>query len=67
MVDDWAEQHHLGLHRTSRRCLFLQGSVMGRRAKRQVGAMSWGFAEDRLEDLGVWEPSDLDLHHVSTP
>jgi len=44
-----------------------QGSVMGRRAKRQVGAMSWGFAEDRLEDLGVWEPSDLDLHHVSTP
>lgn len=40
-----------------------QGSVMGRRAKRQVGAMSWGFTENRLEDLGVWEPSDLDLNH----
>ena len=31
VMDDWAEHLHLGLHRTSRRCLFLQGSVMGRR------------------------------------
>ena len=44
-----------------------RGSVMGRRTKRQIGSMSWGFTEDRLEDLGLWEPSDLDLHHVSTP
>lgn len=42
------------------------GSVIGRQGERQVGAMSWGFTEDQLEDLGLWEPSDLDPNHVST-
>lgn len=41
------------------------GNMMDRQAEGQLGAMSQGIPEDRLEDLGTWGPSDLDPHHIS--
>lgn len=33
--------------------------------ERRVGAVSWGFTEDRSEGLGLWEPLHPDLRLMS--